>query len=206
MGLTASSSSNGSKPASVLPIVGHGEYEHVGCADLMIASESDEDTGLFARIFYPASQRSDTVSLLLTVRFIILIYLARGPCCVSLVAKKYAVFKNANFHHSCLNVLLNIFRYPIWKPRREYLDGLGNFLTYIPNLSFKFSRISSNVCTQTSLFLWLGSRRKKVSICVVHKPRHFVCLFSLDYYQSGGLMFTVGFTKTISELCFDHLF
>lgn len=61
MGLTASSS-NGSKPASVLPILGHGEYQNVGCADIMIASESENDLGLFARIFYPASARSDVVS------------------------------------------------------------------------------------------------------------------------------------------------
>lgn len=63
MGLTASSNNGNSRPASVLPIVGKGEYEHVGCADLMIAAESNEDTGLFARVFYPSSSRSDTVSL-----------------------------------------------------------------------------------------------------------------------------------------------
>lgn len=59
MGLTASSTNT--RPASVLPIVGKGQYQHVGCADIMIESESDEDSGLFARIFYPASMRSDTV-------------------------------------------------------------------------------------------------------------------------------------------------
>ncbi|KAI6191544.1 1-alkyl-2-acetylglycerophosphocholine esterase [Aphelenchoides bicaudatus] len=82
MGLTASSS-NGSKPASVLPILGHGEYQNVGCADIMIASESENDLGLFARIFYPASARSDV--------------------------------------HDDAVV------YPIWKPRKEYLDGLAEY-------------------------------------------------------------------------------
>lgn len=62
MGLTSSTSAN-SKPASVLPILGHGEYNHVGCADLMIASESENDIGLFARVFYPSSLRIDTVKL-----------------------------------------------------------------------------------------------------------------------------------------------
>lgn len=61
MGLTSSNAN--SKPASVLPILGKGEYTHIGCADLMIASESDNDPGLFARIFYPSSPRIDTVIL-----------------------------------------------------------------------------------------------------------------------------------------------
>jgi hypothetical protein len=62
MGLTTSSQTN-SKPASALPLVGHGEYKDVGCADLMIAAENDDDTGLFSRVFYPASMRQDTVNL-----------------------------------------------------------------------------------------------------------------------------------------------
>jgi hypothetical protein len=77
MGLTASSSSNGSKPASVLPVVGLGEYQHVGCADIMIAAESEEDTGLFARIFYPASIRTDTVVLWFSILHILICFSAK---------------------------------------------------------------------------------------------------------------------------------
>lgn len=61
MGLASSTPAN-NKPASVLPIAGNGEYEHIGCADLMIGAENEDDTGLFARIFYPASHRPDAVS------------------------------------------------------------------------------------------------------------------------------------------------
>jgi hypothetical protein len=42
-----------SKPATVLPLVGHGRYE-VGCADIMLSGEGSEDVGIFARLFYPS--------------------------------------------------------------------------------------------------------------------------------------------------------
>ncbi|KAI6209619.1 1-alkyl-2-acetylglycerophosphocholine esterase [Aphelenchoides besseyi] len=57
MGLT--SSNQATRPTSSLPIVGKGQYD-VGCADLMVAAENDNDCGLFARIFYPASLSHDS--------------------------------------------------------------------------------------------------------------------------------------------------
>lgn len=60
MGITYSSASPNYnlKPSTLLPLVGNGEYE-VGCADIMI--EGNENSGVFARIFYPSTLKSDVV-------------------------------------------------------------------------------------------------------------------------------------------------
>ncbi|CAD5234730.1 unnamed protein product [Bursaphelenchus xylophilus] len=81
MGLTWSNSPDG-RPSTALPLVGTGAYE-VGCADIMIAPENENDVGMFARVFYPASKR--------------------------------------------LNVHEEAVQYPVWRPRKEYLDGLADY-------------------------------------------------------------------------------
>ncbi|VDD87365.1 unnamed protein product [Enterobius vermicularis] len=55
MGLVNSTSlwsNRGFTGGKSLPVVGNGQYE-VGCADIMVGANDEEDIGVFARIFYP---------------------------------------------------------------------------------------------------------------------------------------------------------
>lgn len=59
MGLVNSTSlwsNRGFTGGKSLPVVGNGQYE-VGCADIMVGANDEEDIGVFARIFYPAEEK-----------------------------------------------------------------------------------------------------------------------------------------------------
>lgn len=45
---------------SLLKLIGDGEY-NAGCADLMINDDTKENKGIFARVFYPSTLKSENL-------------------------------------------------------------------------------------------------------------------------------------------------